>query len=310
MIEWFMIALVVGSLVGLLAGVSHLGARYRWHPEWQRKTLHVALGVAALSFPWLFATVWPVWVICGVGALILLALRRVPILRRRLGRTLHDVKRTSSGELLFTLAIVLLFALAHETPVAYVVPLAILTFADTAAALVGAYWGRHCFAIPDGRKSWEGVAAFAGMAVAVTLPLLAWLTALAWPQLLAVALIVGILTTLVEALAWHGQDNLLVPLTGYLALSFLPTQSPNLLLAAPAMLLGLALLFIPWMQQGQTHSVLTALFTCCILWLGGPLLWTLPLLALIFSSRIYRQRWPRNSQGRIEAMPLHYWLVG
>ncbi|MCB0082927.1 MAG: hypothetical protein KDE47_18435, partial [Caldilineaceae bacterium] len=225
----------------------------------------------ALSFPWLFVDRWPVWTICGVGALILLALRKIPCLRQRLGRTLHDVQRDSTGELLFPVAIALLYGLAAE-PVTYAVPVAILTLADTAAALVGLQWGRHPFAIPDGRKSWEGVVAFAVSTIMVTIPLLFWLTALPWPALLLAATVVLLLTTLTEAVAWHGHDNLLVPLAGYLALRLTLAQPVPVLLSQLLIVAGLALLFVPLWQQLPPHTTLTGLLTLTALWLGGPLL--------------------------------------
>jgi len=316
MIEWIKIVLVVGALVGLLGIVRCLGLHFRWHPEWQRKTLHLALGLTALSFPWLFAAIWPVWVICSMGALILVALRVVPSLRRRLGCTLHDIQRESTGELLFALTIALFFALSHERVVAYVVPLAILTVADSAAALVGTHWGRHHFAIPDGRKSWEGVAAFAGTALLITVGGLAWLTALPWPMLLVVAVAVAVMTTLVEAIAWHGHDNLLIPLTAYLALMVLWTTPPLHLLYQVAALAGILLLLAPVWQTLQPHTALTGLLVFNALWLGGALLWLVALLLLLFAHLFVEQYHPPeivmrpNDTMSINYMPIEYMPIG
>lgn len=282
MSEWLKILLILGSLVGLLGVVRQMGRRCHWHVEWQRKTMHVALGGAALSFPWLFGATWPVWVICGAGALILVALRSIPYLHRRLGGALHDVDRDSTGELLFAATIALLFELAHATPVAYVIPLAILTFADTAAALWGTAWGRHSFVIPFGHKSWEGVAAFAVTALGVTIPLLAWFAGLAWPQLFLVALTVAALTTLTEAIAWHGHDNALAPLVAYLTLTLTLTEPPSLLLYQLSMVVATWLILMPIWQSLPPHPTLTGLLTVAALWLGGPLLWLPPLLGLLF----------------------------
>ncbi|HRW05950.1 MAG TPA: hypothetical protein P5121_12680 [Caldilineaceae bacterium] len=309
MIVWLKIVLVVGALVGLLVVVRGLGTRRHWHPEWQRKALHMALGLTATTFPWLFRAIWPVWTICGAGILIMGSLRYVPMIRRRLGGTLHDVQRDSTGELLFALAIALLFGLAHTAPVVYVVPLAILTVADSAAALVGLYGGRNCFATPFGRKSWEGVAAFVLTALGVTMPLLAWLTPLPWPTLLLVTATVVLLTTLVEAIAWHGHDNLLIPVAGYLTLTLALAEPASLLLDHLALFAGVNLLFVPLWQQLPTHTTLTGLLIFATLWLGGPLLWLAGLLVLLFGRLLRRQQPHTVVPFRLDALPAHFWLA-
>lgn len=307
--DWLKVTAVVLALVGLLCTVRRWGQRYCWPPEWQRKTLHVALGLTALTFPWLFAQVWPVLVICGSGGVIMLALRRVPALRRRLGRTLHDVNRTSTGELLFALAIALLFALAHQAPVRYVISLAILTLADTAAALVGARWGKATFAVPDGEKSWAGVAAFGAVTGVITFPLLLGLTERAWPALLLITLSLTALVTMVEALAWHGQDNLLIPLGGYLALTHWLPLSEGALLYQLAILIGLTSLAYAWRGELAPHTVLTALVTGYCLWLGGPLLWLIGLLGFLRAQlALQRQPLPTINQP-FDAMVTAHWLL-
>lgn len=300
---------VILALVGLLCGVRLYGARYAWHPEWQRKTLHVALGLTALTFPWLFDRVWPVFTICGVGGLIMLALRSVPYLRRRLGRSLHDVNRASAGELLFALAIALLFGLAHTTPVFYVIPLAILTIADTTAALVGAHGGNHPFAVPDGGKSWEGVTAFGAVTLGITLPLLHWLTALPWPTLVLVALTITLFTTLVEAIAWHGLDNILIPVGSYLALTLLLQVGSGFLLYQLTIFVGLALLAYALPAWFAPHTRLTALLTSYCLWIGGPLLWLVGLLAILLGNLVLQKHTTQPFVSPRDRMPTHYWLA-
>ena len=308
-VDYLKVTGVIVALVGLLVGVRLLGKRYRWHPEWQRKTLHVALGLTALTFPWLFDASWPVLTICAVGGLILLALRHVPYLRRHLGGTLHDVNRTSAGELLFALAIALLFALTPTTPVLYVLPLAILTVADTAAALVGAHWGKHHFGIPDGRKSWEGVAAFAVVSLGLTVPLLRWLTVLPWSTLVLVALTVTLITTLVEAIAWHGLDNLLIPVSGYLALTLLLVGGNSFLLYQLLIFGGLAISAQALPTWFAHHTRLTALLTVYCLWIGGPLLWLVGLLALLVGHLVMRKQRAPAFIHPFDAMPAAHWFL-
>lgn len=308
-VDYLKVTGVIFALVSLLVGVRLLGKRYHWHPEWQRKTLHVALGLTALTFPWLFDTSWPVLMICTVGGLILLALRGVPYLRRHLGGSLHDVNRTSAGELLFALAIALLFALTQHSPVLYVLPLAILTVADTAAALVGTWWGQHHFAVPGGHKSWEGVATFGVVSLVLTVPLLRWLTTLPWSTLLLVALTVTLLTTLVEAIAWHGLDNLLIPVGGYLALTLLLLGENGFLLYQLTIFGGLAISAQALPAWLAPHTRLTGLLTVYCLWIGGPLLWLVGLLALLLGHLVVRQQTTPAFIHPFDAMPTAHWFL-
>jgi phytol kinase len=271
--------------------------------------MHVGLGSTALSFPWLFDTVWQVGAVCGLGVGILLAVRSAPRLRRTLGGALHDVGRQSVGELLFAAAIFLLFALGHQTPVRYVLPLAVLTVADTAAALVGGRWGRHRFAVIDGQKSGEGVVAFAVSSAVVTIVVLSLLTALNWPALLLIAITIALVGAAIEALAWRGLDNLLAPLGLYLTLSILLQGSAGFLLFQLAGLCTIILLGYVLSRPTSVHTRITAVVTSYALWLGGPLLSFVALLALLLGGQILYDRWDRRWLTRLENIPAHYWLA-
>lgn len=307
--DWIKIIGIVGALVGLLCTVYWLGNRYRWHPEWQRKILHVGLGLTAVTFPWLFDATWQVLTVCLMGILILVAVRKVPCLRRTVGRTLHDVQRTSAGELLFAVAIILLFALAHTTPVCYVLPLVILTLADTAAALVGRQWGRHRFAVLDGEKSWEGVIAFGVVSGGVASATLHMLTPLTWPALLLIALTVAVVGPLIEAIAWHGLDNLLVPLGLHLLVTTLLEYNVALLLYQLIGFGGLALLIYLLPIRLEPHTMLSANVALYCLWIGGVLLWLLALLVALLCLALVEQ----HEKGRVpqlfDIVPTDHWLA-
>ncbi len=91
---WLGIALVLGALVILLGGVGALGRRCGWSAEVSRKLVHVSMGLVCLSFPWVFGAAWPVAVLAVLASLALLGVRRLPVLRSRLGGALHGVGRS------------------------------------------------------------------------------------------------------------------------------------------------------------------------------------------------------------------------
>jgi phytol kinase len=175
-------------------------------------------GLMALGLPWLFQSPWPVLILCALSLLGLLAIKRVPTLRRRVGGVMDQVDRRSPGDLYFVAATGLLFLIAGGDPLLFSVPMAVLTFADSAAALVGQRCGRHRFRTGGGTKTLEGSAAFF---------ITAFLSAQAGLQVFAdrdpaaillLALLLALLLTLVEAVAGRGSDNFLIPIAGWLLL--------------------------------------------------------------------------------------------
>jgi phytol kinase len=202
---------VASALALLVGGIGVLARRFAWAAEPARKASHVAVGIALLPLPWVFASDAPVIALAVVAGAGLLALRVVPALRARFGCALHGVARRSIGEFAFVGGVALSFVLAHDNSAAYVAAILTLTFGDAAAALVGRRFGRHPFSIGHARKSFEGSCAFFAVAavVCVLLPGAATIAAVA-----AFALA----TTLAEAFAGDGLDNAAIPVAGLLAL--------------------------------------------------------------------------------------------
>ena len=209
------ILLVMTTMTGLTLGLSRYQRRCRPSAEWVRKLMHMGGGLTALSFPWLFAELWPVALLAALLMLQFVAMRFVPRIRASLGGVLGDVRRRSVGEFCFPLAVLLLFGLTAGDPALYCAPLMSLTFADTAAALAGRRWGVLPYAIGGGTKSVEGSCAFfaaSGVCYVATLWLLGPLNL---SDAVVVACLVAPLLTVVEAVAGYGLDNLLIPLCGF-----------------------------------------------------------------------------------------------
>jgi dolichol kinase len=83
----------------------------------------------------------------------------------------------------------------------------LLALADPAASYVGRRWGRHRFL----GGSVEGTGVFLVVSLALLLPRHPW----------PVALGAGVVTALAERLGWPLDDNVVVPLTGALAVTLL-----------------------------------------------------------------------------------------
>lgn len=226
----------VGVLLGLM-GLVRLAARTgQINAEVSRKLIHVATGLYALVLPWLFADRWPVYMLIAITLAAMVVLR-LPALSGGLGQTLHAVERRSYGDFLLAAAVGLCFFLADGDPLLYLLPIAVLTLADAAAALAGTTYGRKRFAVEAGQKSLEGTVVFFTVTLLIALVCLMFLSGLPPANILALALMVAAFGALVEAQSWRGFDNLFLPLG---LLVFLAMHRDSSL----AQLAGLAAIFV------------------------------------------------------------------
>jgi phytol kinase len=201
-----------------MLGLAGLQQRLPLNPECYRKLLHMGSGLMAIALPWLFHSAAPVLVLSTASLLGLLAVKRIPALHFRVGGVVDGVDRKSPGDVYFVSATGLLFLISGSDPLFFSVPMAILTFADAAAALVGQRCGRHRLPAGDGAKTVEGSAAFfitAFFVAQIGLRILADKDPITTVLL---ALFIAGSTALVEAMADRGTDNFLIPLTGFLIL--------------------------------------------------------------------------------------------
>jgi phytol kinase len=264
---WLGMVLVVGSLAGLIAELGLWRRHSRPHPELTRKLVHIGMGAVALAFPWLFTQSWPVVVLAFLCIGGLLGLR-VSRLREDFGGVLGDVGRGLPGEICYAAGVAALFILhlgeggpSDRRLLLYFVPLLVLAVADAAAALVGVYHGQRLYRVPGGWKTVEGSVAFLVCAFVCTLVPLLLLTEATFPEALLVATLLAWLTTLIEAVAWHGLDNLLLPVAGFLLLQVILAADPVGLLGC----LGLSVLLTGllglchWRQARQDQREVPAL---------------------------------------------------
>lgn len=246
---WVGLVLVMAAFGVLLAIFSLIG--HLLQPEVLRKGLHVSLGLTALSFPWLFEDEWPVLLLGVTSVAGFLGVRIGLPLLRRLAHHLAGITRVSIGEFCFIIATCIVFVIAADDPVLYSIPMLVLTLADAAAALVGTAWGRHRYRTWDDYKTLEGSAAFFVVAFGCIFVPLALFTHASLGQSAAVAALVAMATTVLEASMGRGFDNLLVPLGALAAIKAtgLTHDQPDALesgspIVVAALSLVVALLFV------------------------------------------------------------------
>jgi dolichol kinase len=275
---------IAGSVVLLSAvlwSVSRLAKLARLDPEVGRKLVHISLGLYCLTFPYVFDEAWEVGATCTLALLVFLAARGVA--RQSLGGGLHAVARKSYGELLFAVAVALLFWLKdghfisttmhQKVPpgdILYILPILVLTLCDAASALVGSRYGRRVFEVEDGKKSVEGVVAFAMTAWLLSLIAFLMLTDIGRGEAVLLAFITAVFGALLEAASWRGLDNLFIPLGLYFLLSNLLYMGAAGLAALATMflLLLIALLLVARHRPGEERHFLavgSTLFFCIAL---------------------------------------------
>jgi phytol kinase len=190
-------------------------------PEAARKSLHVVLGLATLACPWIVDGPLPILVLAALVCAWFEAVRYLPGLRQRYGPVLFAVARQGRGETHFVIGAAACFVLADGSALFFCLPMAVLSLADSAAAMLGRRYGSRPGAIRYGSKSLAGSGAFFVIACVVSLVALTMAGWAATPSWTA-ALMLGGTTSLVEGLSRNGNDNLFVPLAAACLLQALP----------------------------------------------------------------------------------------
>jgi phytol kinase len=273
-------ALIVGvGFVAVFAIAEWWQRKRSAKPEWTRKFIHFSTGLITLSYPWMFSRVETLLVLGGIVALALW-------FARRSGRlpSLFGVDRESLGELYYPISILLLFLLAHDQPVFYVISIFTLIVSDALAALLGQSYGRHWYVVSGDSKSLEGSGVFFLSAfLCVHLPLLL-LTDLERGACVLIATQLALLITSFEAIGVGGNDNLIVPLgTYYLLVKLTPHSATGVTEQLLVQLVILAVvLLLAWRTRFMTFS--GALAAHLVLYasgaLGGPRWLIAPILTL------------------------------
>lgn len=150
---------VLAAAVMLLFLLSLL-RKFATGAEGMRKLAHVGTGLLAMPFPWIFSSIKPVLLVCGLALALLAVISAVPAIRARFGASLYGAGRDSHGEVYFPVAVVIVFALARGDKLLYAIPLLVLTLADAVAAVLGSIYVKIPYEGIGGKKSVEGSVAF------------------------------------------------------------------------------------------------------------------------------------------------------
>lgn len=313
---WIAMAVVMTALAGVLTVAGHLIRRGILSAEEGRKAVHLTLGLLSMGFPLIFRAAWPVWILATASMLALAVVRLLRPIHAPARQALHGVARESYGEFCFPLAVALVFSIsAHNTSI-YLLAIATLTFADSAGALVGRRYGRHAYQTDEGTKTIEGSLAVMVTTSMAALILLPDSMPASWLNRIMMAALLGLLITLIEAVALRGFDNLFIPLLSVALVDRFRLLTTEGLMARLALLLLIVWLML-FMRRG-TRLNDTALIGCSVLIylaaFAADWIWTLaPILTLIAYKWLIRVSNSRmiHTLGATSAAlaPGYFWLM-
>lgn len=219
--------------------IRYLSQQYQWHTELARKAIHIAVGLTAICLPWIVPNPIAAGVLF-IGTLIaMIAFRIGPHCCTNAGRAIHGVGRQSYGDIYLATAIAFLYYRYNRHIDQYIIPLAIITLSDSAAALAGTQYGQRLFNSADGTKSWEGTTMFFLTAWIITLSLLNICGDIPPKNAVAIAVFIAYITTQIEAYAWRGIDNLFVPIVCYIVLFNYTNASITYILYSTAIIIAI-----------------------------------------------------------------------
>lgn len=310
------IAAVLGTMAAMFGLLKLLERLARPQPEVLRKLLHVGMGLVVISFPWVFAEKWPVLLLSALAAGALLCMKCVPRLHDGVGSVMTGVHRPSYGELCFPVAVAALIVLSRGDRLLFAVPMLILTLADTVAALVGIAYGRVQYVTSDGLKSAEGSIAFFSLAfLSVHVPLLLF-TQVGRAETLLIATIIGLLSTLLEAIAARGLDNLLIPLGAYAFLRLYLHAPVDALVLRLVVTVSLVAFALAWRRRTSMDdsALLAAALYGYGAWMLGGWEWVVGPMVLFL---VHVGVWPRTTARPTDSVwvllsvvgPGLFWLV-
>jgi phytol kinase len=190
--------------------------------ERARKLIHIFVGIWAAWLPlWLG---WRSIIVLGVMLLIGVFIAE----RLKLVKSIHSVSRSTSGEYLFPLAMIIL-AVFFKNNIIFAAAMLQLGVSDGMAAVIGTRYGKKTtFRIMGCKKSWHGTITFFVLSTAI----FAWALWALHPGVafasigtsivtLVLCLLMSAVITAAELTGRNGVDNITVPILTALSLSLL-----------------------------------------------------------------------------------------
>lgn len=218
--DWIGFVICIVYIFGII-GVAEGLRRWRGYGSgFTRKVIHIGVGMLSWALPFLFNAP-TLFIVACLGFMV------INLLDWRYGliKSMASSNRSNLGTVYFPLAAAVVVYIFWDTPPLMVAALMPLTWGDGLAPVVGKLYGRRHYQIHTSIRTVEGSIGFfiAGF-------LFTWLALWVMPappdisplQAFLPALIIMVVTTLIEAVSIWGLDNLTITAAAIFILSVWP----------------------------------------------------------------------------------------
>ena len=206
--------IVVCSLVlGLLLFSDLLFRKRIIGPEVGRKLVHMGAGVIIAFTPYFME-----WTYIKLLALLFIAVVLI-VSRYKFFKSIQSVKRSTKGEILFAIGI-LICALLEPANWIFVAAVLHLAVADALAAVVGIRWGKRTrYTLLSHGKSMLGSLTFFYVSMAIMFAAYIFVDPVNYPELFKALVLAPAVLTFIENVSWYGLDNVTIPIMTIILLS-------------------------------------------------------------------------------------------
>ncbi|MFH1213354.1 MAG: DUF92 domain-containing protein, partial [Candidatus Neomarinimicrobiota bacterium] len=217
--EWITFAIFLALILGFVGLSEVLRQRSKLSGEQTRQFVHIGVGLLVIISPLIFKSAIPPAVLAGIFIIL-----NAVALKAGQMKGMHSTARMSYGTVFFPLTYLILIALYwHSDPAILMLGMLVMTLADPLASIVGSAAKKpHMFRFWKDQKSVRGslvVFATTFVIVLAFLPLFRWFDGIPAPglsSLIVIAVTVGVVAMLGEAISHAGSDNLSLPLSAAL----------------------------------------------------------------------------------------------
>lgn len=296
------------SIVGVGEIMRGLGT---YSQEATRKFVHLAGGMVSLSFAYVFKSHLSILVLCISFVTLMIVSKKLGLLK-----SVHGIKRKSSGDILHPVAIYVSFIIAgyYEKPVFYMIAIMVLSVSDALAAIIGTSYGFKVYSVEEEKKSLEGSFIFLLSTFLIVHLGLLLLTHIGRMESVLCALLIAILVTCFEAISLGGADNAIIPFGTLFIIMKITRQSiPEIILqlCSIGVIFMLTYLFGNYSRRlGHSGIIGVALSGYAAYSLVGPA-WYVPVLIctiLISLFDIFLEM-PGNQDELLRVRPIFYMFI-
>lgn len=212
------IALASLGFFVLFLGIEAFTRRTNLSHEISRKLAHILGGIGAAALPF-FMTFNDIAILSGLFIAVMLISKN-----KHIFRSIHDIKRSTYGEVYFPASICLTALLFPDRPL-YIFGVLVMAISDALASIVGQALGRRQYQLFRHKKSYAGSIAFAISTFVLCYTLGSHYFHSSTSHLLLSSAYAAIALAAVEACTSLGLDNLLIPPLAALVLSLLSNMN-------------------------------------------------------------------------------------